>query len=59
MKLAGFLLLLVGWVLVVCALCLLPSAGARGAFVCAGLMVELLGLGLAVRSHMPAREEPE
>jgi hypothetical protein len=37
---------------VVSAVALLPSAGARVAFVLAGVAVELFGLGLAVRAHL-------
>jgi hypothetical protein len=58
MKLAGFLLLLAGWGLVLSAVALLPSAGARVSFVIAGLAVELLGLILVIRSHLaPRRRE--
>jgi hypothetical protein len=52
MKLAGFLLLLAGWGIVLCAVALLRSAGQRNGFVLAGLAVEVLGLVLAVRSHL-------
>lgn len=51
MKLAGFLLLVAGWTIVVAALLLLPSAGSRVMFVLAGVVVQVLGLALAVRSH--------
>jgi hypothetical protein len=51
MKLAGFLLLLSGWGIVVSTLPLLPSLGARAAFVLAGMAVELIGLTLVARSH--------
>jgi hypothetical protein len=52
MRLLGFLLLLAGWLLLMSALVLLPSPGARGGFACAGVAVQLLGLGLAFRSHL-------
>jgi hypothetical protein len=52
MKAAGFLLLGAGWLLVVAALALLASGGARTAFFLAGVSVELLGFGLAVRAHL-------
>jgi hypothetical protein len=55
MRLAGFLLLPAGWGLVLAALILLATPGSRTAFVLAGLGVELLGLALLVRSHMPLR----
>lgn len=52
MKLAGFLLLLAGWGIVVSTLPLLPSPRMRGAFVLAGMVVELMGLSLVARSHL-------
>lgn len=52
MKLAGFLLLVAGWVIVLTAVVLLSSSSARGGFVLAGLGVELLGLVLVARSHL-------
>jgi hypothetical protein len=52
MKLAGFLLLLAGWGIVVSTLPLLPSVPMRATFALAGMAVELMGLGLVVRSHL-------
>jgi hypothetical protein len=57
-KLAGFLLMLAGWMLVAAALLLLPSLPARTAFVLAGLGVEILGLVLVARAHLPAKADP-
>ena len=51
MKIAGFLLLVAGWIIVASAVTLLASAAARAPFVIAGVAVELLGLGLALRCH--------
>jgi len=59
MKLAGFLLLLAGWGIVLCAVALLRSAAQRSGFVLAGLGVEVLGLVLAVRSHLVFPTERE
>jgi membrane-bound ClpP family serine protease len=59
MKLAGFLLLLSGWLLVVAALVMLPSPGPRAVFVLAGVAVEVLGLALAARSHRAFAEEDQ
>jgi len=59
LKLVGFFLLLAGWLLVLFALILLPAAGSRTAFVCVGLLIEFLGFGLAVRSHMRLGDERE
>jgi hypothetical protein len=52
MKVAGFLLLLAGWALVLAAIVLLGAAGPRGLFLLAGLGVEVLGLVLVARSHL-------
>jgi hypothetical protein len=57
MKIAGFLLLLAGWGLVLAAVMLLGSALQRSAFVLAGLGVEVLGLVLVVRSHLAPNHE--
>ena len=57
MKLTGALLLLAGWLLVICALIMLAAGPARNAFVLAGMGVEALGLGLAVRAHLPLRTD--
>jgi hypothetical protein len=52
MRLAGSLLLLAGWAIVVSTLPLLPSPGMRVAFVLAGMAVELMGLSLVAYSHL-------
>ncbi len=57
MRLAGFLLLLTGWIIVLAAIVLFPSATPRGWFVSAGVAVELLGLALVFRSHLELRKE--
>jgi len=59
MKVAGFLLLLAGWGIVLSALALLAPAPLRTGFVLAGIGVEALGLILAVRAHLVLREERE
>ncbi len=56
MKLGGFLLLLSGWAIVVTALTLLHG-GALSAFIVAGLAVEILGLALVAKSHIPLSED--
>jgi hypothetical protein len=56
MKLAGFLLLIAGWGIVISTLPLLPSLTMRTAFVMAGMAVEFVGLGLVVRAHLVAKE---
>jgi hypothetical protein len=56
MKVAGFLLLVAGWVIALSAVALIPSPNARVAFVLAGMAVQILGLVLALRPpHTPAR----
>src|SRR2546427_12566375 len=59
MKLAGFLLLLAGWAIVVAAVVLLLPANARTIFVLAGVGVEIIGLTLAIRSNPLAGREKE
>jgi hypothetical protein len=57
MKLAGILLLLAGWAIVLSALALLRSMPALAGFVLAGTAVELLGLFLMFRSHLHVSKE--
>jgi hypothetical protein len=56
MKVAGFLLLIAGWILVLAAIALLTAAGPRVAFLLAGLGVEVLGLVLVARAHLTPKE---
>ncbi len=49
--------MLAGWLLVLASVVLLHSLESRTAFVCAGLLVELLGFVLAARSHLPFQRE--
>jgi ABC-type transport system involved in cytochrome bd biosynthesis fused ATPase/permease subunit len=51
MKIAGFLLLLSGWLLVLAAVMLLAVPASRLCFVLAGVGVEILGLFLVFRAH--------
>ena len=55
MKLAGFLLLPAGCIIVLAAVVLLPFSPSETAFALAGMGVEILGLTFVVRSHMIAR----
>jgi hypothetical protein len=57
MKLAGMLLLLAGWGIVVSAVVLFPRPMTRVLFVLAGLGVQGLGLILAFRSGATLQEE--
>ena len=56
MKLGGFLLLLSGWGIVVAALALLHG-NAVVAFVYAGVAVEIMGMVLVFRGHLPTSED--
>ena len=58
MRLIGCLLLLSGFFLVLAALVMMPSLGARMAFVGAGLGVEVLGVGLLTQAHKAEQKEP-
>jgi hypothetical protein len=57
MKLAGFLLLLAGWGIVLTALALLAQGLGQVCFVLAGVGVQVLGLVLVIRSHPLLRSE--
>jgi len=57
MKIAGFLLLLVGWIIVLTAVALLKPAPAQGGFVLAGIGIEVWGLVLVGRSHRIVRSD--
>ena len=59
MKLAGFLLLLAGWIIVAAAVILLLPENARAVFVLAGVGVEILGLTLVIRSNPLTGREKE
>jgi cytochrome c biogenesis protein CcdA len=59
MKLAGFLLLLAGWIIVAAAVILLLPANAKAVFVLAGVAVEIMGLTLVIRSNPLAAGEKE
>ena len=57
MKYAGLLVMPAGFFLALAALVLFPDPARRAAFVVCGLLVEVLGLMVAVRGHMlEARE---
>lgn len=59
MRLAGSLLLLAGWAIVVAAVVLLTPANTRSVFVLAGVTVEVIGLTLLIRSNPLAGREKE
>lgn len=55
MKYAGLLVMPAGFILAVAAILLFPDPPRRTAFLLAGLAVEAMGLGVALRGHMPLR----
>ena len=55
MKFAGLLVMPAGFFLSISALVLFSDPAQRAIFVLCGIAVEALGLGVAVRGHMPAR----
>jgi hypothetical protein len=57
MRFAGFFLLITGWIIVLAAIVLFPSAAPRSSFALVGAVVELLGLVLVFRSHLELRKE--
>jgi hypothetical protein len=56
MKIAGFLLLFSGLFLVLSALVLLRELSPLALFVLLGMAVELLGLVMVFRAHLPPKE---
>ncbi|HLH43932.1 MAG TPA: hypothetical protein VKV74_13160 [Bryobacteraceae bacterium] len=59
MKFAGFLLLVCGAVICAAAVAILAPKAAMTGFLLAGIAVEILGLLLVFRSHLPSRESQE
>jgi hypothetical protein len=57
MKIAGFLLLLAGWGIVLAALVMLSAFSQRTSFILAGIAVEAVGLVLLFRTHVIPRAE--
>jgi len=57
MKLAGFLLLVTGWAVVLAALIMFPGGAPLTAFILSGAAVEILGLGVVIRSHLTPRQD--
>jgi len=53
MKPIALFLLPAGWIIVLAAVALMGSAAPRAAFALAGAAVQILGLCLLVRAHMP------
>ncbi len=58
MRYAGLLVMPTGFFLAVAALVLFADPERRAVFVVCGLLVQALGLAVAVRGNMPRRGEP-
>lgn len=59
MRLTGYLLMVSGWLLALASLLLLAGLGQRFTFVLAGLLVELLGLGLVAYRYRSLQRGPQ
>ena len=59
LRLIGYLLMVSGWLLALAALTLLTSLSQRIGFVLAGLLVELLGLGLVTFRYRSLQRGPQ
>jgi len=57
MKLMALFLLPAGCIIALASVALMDSGGARAAFAVAGAAIEMLGLALLVRAHMPIHGE--
>lgn len=55
MKLAGFLLLPAGWLILLAAVVLFPTPTPRTAFVTVGAAIEIAGLVFATHAHRAQR----
>ncbi len=58
MTMIGYVLMVSGWLLVFASLFLLAGMGQRWAFVVAGLLVEVLGLGLIAWRYRSVQRGP-
>lgn len=52
MKVAGLLVMPTGFFLTIAALVLFADPARRGAFILCGLIVEIVGLAVALRGHL-------
>lgn len=59
MKYAGLLVMPAGFFLTIAALVLFPDPSPRAVFIVCGLIVEAMGLFVAVRGHMPSKGESQ
>jgi membrane-bound ClpP family serine protease len=56
LRIVGIFLMVAGWLLILAAMLMLSTLPSRTAFTLAGLAVEILGLVLLARTHIPARK---
>jgi hypothetical protein len=59
MKLAGFLLLVAGGAIAAIAVAILAAKPAMTGFLLAGVGIELIGLALVFRAHVPPKPKKE
>jgi hypothetical protein len=59
MKIAGFLLLVAGWLLVLAPVVLLRPGPPQAVFTLAGIAVEVLALAIVFRAHLVHHGRPE
>lgn len=57
MRIAGFLLLTAGWVIVIAAILLLHFPVSTAGFLLAGIAIQILGLVFAIHSHRVMKSE--
>jgi len=55
MELAGFLLLVAGWAIVLAAVAVLKTVPLETVFILAGVATEVVGLVLVIRTHLAVR----
>lgn len=58
-RIAGILLMLAGWILMLASIMMLTALLSRTAFSLAGLGVEILGLVLLARAHITGRKKQD
>lgn len=56
-RIAGILLILAGWILMLAAVLMLSTLPLRTGFTAAGLAVEILGFILLARTYIPKRKK--
>lgn len=58
MRYAGLLVMPAGFFLTIAAILLFPASPSQTGFILCGLAVEAMGLGVAIRGHMPGDRRP-